>query len=139
MSPCHSDVNYIRRGWYALLFAGIALKPATQKMKKSLDKMKPVRKRGHRMFEFAVEVAAGPATSFLRHTKVWLVSCRTLLGVGMTNGWFWLNHATSSCASCSAPTSKELGANSYSMIVSALSCYALAMDAWLEHSEAFLS
>ena len=56
--------------------AGIALKPATQRMKKSLEKMKPMHKKGHRMFEFAVEVAAGPATSFLRHTKVRLTPGR---------------------------------------------------------------
>ncbi|KAK9867091.1 hypothetical protein WJX84_006946 [Apatococcus fuscideae] len=54
----------------------MALKTSKQKAKTGWEKVKPVRKRGHRLFEFAVEVAAGPATSFLRHTKVITVKAK---------------------------------------------------------------
>ena len=60
--------NNLRRN--VLLGAVARLKVADHKVKAGWDKVKPVSKRGHRLFEFAVEVAAGPATSFLRHTKV---------------------------------------------------------------------
>lgn len=61
---CSTELNHGEH-----LHAGIALKTSKEKVKTGWEMVKPVRKRGHRLFEFAVEVAAGPATSFLRHTK----------------------------------------------------------------------